>query len=127
MKAMTFCWAPAPMESMATTAATPKIIPSIVRSERNLWLIKFSNPKARSGSHCCRDLGSVMELAFIVTCQDSLGNGTPAGIRGSAALAVGGGTFFRIHESHDRSGCNGAENRAACADLPESELLHFRT
>jgi hypothetical protein len=42
---------------MATTAATPKIIPSIVNNERSLWLAKFSKPKARSGSHCSKDLG----------------------------------------------------------------------
>ena len=36
MNAITSCWAPAPIDSMATTAATPKIIPSMVRSERSL-------------------------------------------------------------------------------------------
>src|SRR5438128_11554001 len=118
MKAMTFCWAPAPMESMATTAATPKIIPSIVRSERNLWLIKFSNPKARSGSHCCRDLGAVMELAFIVTCQDSLGNGTPAGIRGSAALAVGGSTLVRTDDTDECRGRYAGEHHQGLGHAP---------
>ena len=32
--------APSPMESMAITEATPKMIPSIVRNERNLWSVK---------------------------------------------------------------------------------------
>jgi hypothetical protein len=36
MKAMTSCRAPAPIDNIATTAATPKIMPSIVRSDRSL-------------------------------------------------------------------------------------------
>src|SRR5437879_2457432 len=74
MKAMTFCWAPAPMESMATTAATPKIMPSMVRRERNLWLVRFSKPKARSGSHCCRDRGSAMEPALKIISENIQAN-----------------------------------------------------
>ena len=35
MSAITFCRAPAPIESMETTAATPKIIPSMVSSEQS--------------------------------------------------------------------------------------------
>src|SRR5712664_1904271 len=104
MKAMTFCCAPAPIESIATTAATPKIIPSIVRSDRSLWLVRFSNPKTRSGSHCCRDLGSAMELGFIVIVAASMGTGTQVGIRGASALAVAGELFLWIHQSHDCSG-----------------------
>src|SRR5262249_32218523 len=37
--------APAPIESMAITAPTPKIIPSIVRNVRSLWVYRL--PKAR--------------------------------------------------------------------------------
>jgi hypothetical protein len=36
MKAITCCCAPAPIDSIARTAATPKIIPSIVSSVRSL-------------------------------------------------------------------------------------------
>src|SRR6266446_392000 len=125
MKAMTFCWAPAPMESIATTAATPKIIPSMVKRERNLWLVRFSNPKARSGSHCCRDLGSVMELAFMVMPQDSLGRRAQAGSRASTALVVTSGLFLWIHKSDDRSRRNAAEDRAALAHCPDFDFLGF--
>ncbi len=51
MKAITCCCAPAPIDSIATTAATPKIIPSIVRSERSLWTRRLSRPNCRSCSH----------------------------------------------------------------------------
>ena len=50
MKAITCCCAPAPIDSIATTAATPKIIPSIVSSVRSLWRSRFSMLRPRSGS-----------------------------------------------------------------------------
>ena len=49
MNAMTCCCAPAPIDSMATTAATPQIIPSIVRSDRSLCASRFSRPMRTSG------------------------------------------------------------------------------
>ena len=48
--AITCCCAPAPIESIATTAATPKIMPSIVSSERSLWAKRLSTPIASVGS-----------------------------------------------------------------------------
>src|SRR5436190_1276371 len=50
MKAMTCCCAPAPIDSMATTAATPKIIPSIVSSVRSLCRSRLSMLRPTSGS-----------------------------------------------------------------------------
>ena len=50
MKAITCCCAPAPIESMATTAATPKIMPSIVSSVRSLWSRRLSTLRPMSGS-----------------------------------------------------------------------------
>src|SRR5260370_4342496 len=127
MNAMTFCCAPAPMEGIATTAATPKIMTSMVSRERSLWLVRFSNPNTISGSHCCRDLGSVMELGFIVMRWASIGTRTQAGIRASIALAVTGGLFLRIHQSHDRAGRNAVEDRAAFAYCADFDFLHFET
>ena len=49
MNAMTCCCAPAPIESIAITAATPKIIPSIVRTDRSLCARRLSNPCVSSG------------------------------------------------------------------------------
>src|SRR5258708_5529184 len=127
MKAMTFCCAPAPMESMATTAATPKIMPSIVRRERSLWLARFSNPKTRSGSHCCTDLGSAMELGFMVMRRVSRGTRTDARIRASTAFAVALELFLRIDQSHDSSSRQAAKDRAALADRADLDFLHFKS
>ncbi len=49
MNAITSCCAPAPIDSMATTAATPKIMPSIVSSERSLCARRLSSPSRSSG------------------------------------------------------------------------------
>ena len=49
MNAITSCCAPAPIDSIATTAATPKIMPSIVSSERSLWARRLSSPSRSSG------------------------------------------------------------------------------
>ena len=51
MNAMTCCCAPAPIDSIDSTAATPKIIPSIVRTVRSLWTSRLSKLRRRSGSH----------------------------------------------------------------------------
>src|SRR5258708_26200360 len=125
MNAITFCWAPAPMESIATTAATPKIIPNIVRRERSLWLARFSNPKTRSGSHCCRDLGSAMELGFIVMRWASIRTRTQIAIRGATALAVACELFLWIDQSHDRSARNAVDDRAPFAQCAYLDFLHF--
>ena len=37
--------APAPIDIIETTAATPKIIPSIVSSDRSLWTRSVSIPR----------------------------------------------------------------------------------
>src|SRR5690349_13509791 len=37
-------FAPSPIESIDTTAVTPKITPSVVSSERSLWLRRLSRP-----------------------------------------------------------------------------------
>src|SRR6266478_695304 len=127
MKAMTFCCAPAPIESIATTAATPKIMPSMVNKDRSLWLVRFSNPKIRSGSHCCRDLGSAMERGFMVMRRASRGTWTQAGSRASTALAVAAGLFLRIHQSDDSTRRQAAEDRAALADRADFDFLHFKS
>ena len=54
MKASTCCCAPAPMDIIDTTAATPKIIPSIVRSERTLLASSVSIPRLQSTRICNR-------------------------------------------------------------------------
>ena len=54
MKASTCCCAPAPMDIIDTTAATPKIIPSIVRSERTLLASSVSIPRLQSTRICKR-------------------------------------------------------------------------
>ena len=50
MNAITCCCAPAPIDSIATTAATPKIMPSMVSSVRSLWRSRLSTLRPRSGS-----------------------------------------------------------------------------
>ena len=40
--------APAPIDIIETTAATPKIIPSIVSSDRSLWTRSVSTPRSQS-------------------------------------------------------------------------------
>src|SRR5213080_4182052 len=127
MKAMTFCCAPAPMESMATTAATPKIMPSMVRRERSLWLARFSKPKTTSGSHCCSDRGSAKELAFMGVCLTSLRARTDTGIGCVASLLFSGEIFFGIHEGHDRSRRNTIEDRSAFTQRTDFDFLHFET
>src|SRR5438552_407336 len=127
MKAMTFCCAPAPMESMATTAATPKIMPSMVRRERSLWLARFSKPKTTSGSHCCSDRGSAKELGLMGMCLASLGARTETGIGSVASLLFSGAIFLRIHEGHDRSRRNAIEDRPAFTQRADFDFLHFET
>src|SRR5688572_27970572 len=50
MNAIACYSAPAPMESIATTAATPKIIPSIVSRARSLWERRLSRPSRSSSA-----------------------------------------------------------------------------
>src|SRR2546430_2786942 len=127
MKAMTFCCAPAPMESMATTAATPKIMPSMVRRERSLWLARFSKPNTTSGSHCCSDRGSAMELAFMGVCLASIGTRTETGIGSVASLFFSGEIFLGIHEGDDSSRRNAIEDRPAFTQRTYFDFLHFET
>src|SRR5882762_1106716 len=127
MKAMTFCCAPAPMESMATTAATPKIMPSMVRRERSLWLARFSKPKTRSGSHCCSDLGSVMELGFMGARLASIGARTETGIGSAASLFFSGGILLGIDERDDSSRRNAIKDRSAFTQRADFDFLHFET
>ena len=49
MNAITSCCAPAPIDSIAMTAATPKIMPIIVSSERSLCARRLSKPRRSSG------------------------------------------------------------------------------
>src|SRR5580704_11593754 len=98
MNAITFCCAPAPIESIATTAATPKIIPNMVSNDRSLWLAKFSRPKARSGSHCSRDLDGAMEVRFIDVRFVSIGTRAQAGSGATALFRLPGAFLFGIHE-----------------------------
>src|SRR5690348_9127642 len=48
---ISFC-APAVMDSIATTAPTPKIMPSIVSRLRSLWANRLANPIFNSGRTC---------------------------------------------------------------------------
>ena len=64
MNAMTSCCAPAPIDSMATTAATPKIMPIIVSSERSLCARRLSSPRRSSGRKS--DVVPLMRVATMV-------------------------------------------------------------
>src|SRR5262252_5040714 len=48
---ISFC-APAVIESMATTAPTPKIMPSMVSRLRSLWAKRLASPIFSSGRMC---------------------------------------------------------------------------
>ena len=74
MNAITCCWAPAPIDSIATTAATPKIMPSIVSSERSLWMRRLSRPSCRSCSHVPRVGIRILNEG----CHDTTGLAAPA-------------------------------------------------
>src|SRR5690348_8650226 len=52
MKLIISFWAPAVMESMATTAPTPKIMPSMVRRLRSLCAKRLASPIFNSGMIC---------------------------------------------------------------------------
>ena len=54
MKAITCCCAPAPIDSIASTAATPKIMPSIVKRVRSLCASRLSTLRCNSGIHRLR-------------------------------------------------------------------------
>src|ERR1700675_1968823 len=125
MKAITFCCAPAPMESMATTAATPNIIPSMVRRERSLWLAKFSKPKARSGSHCSRDLDSAMEVRFMGVRFVSVDTRTQGRTCTAAFFRLPCAFLFRIHQRYNRSDGEAVEDRPSFAEGADFYFLDF--
>src|SRR5689334_21638181 len=52
---ISFC-APAVIESMATTAPTPKIMPSMVSKLRSLWAKRLASPIFNSGMICERPM-----------------------------------------------------------------------
>src|ERR1019366_10014554 len=52
MKLIICFWAPAVMESMATTAPTPKIMPSMVSRLRSLCAKRLASPIFNSGRMC---------------------------------------------------------------------------
>src|SRR5690349_4476546 len=126
MKAITFCCAPAPMESMATTAATPKIIPSMVSRERSLWLARFSKPKARSGIHCASDLGSARERVFIVRETASFGARAHRRTR-TFFLGLFGATRFRIDQRHHGPRLDALNDCASFAERAELNFLLLET
>ena len=86
MNAMTCCCAPAPIDSIATTAATPKIMPSIVSSERSLWTRRLSSPSCRScipEPNC--DLGSRRNAVITEPAPGCTGPALPAPVFASAS------------------------------------------
>src|ERR1051325_9795301 len=127
MKAITFCCAPAPMESIATTAATPKIIPSIVSNDRSLCVAKFSIPNRRSGSHCASDFGDINELSFIALGDTSLRHSADRRTSSSACLGISCGFLFGIHQSHHGSRRDSFENRSHLAQRPYFHFLRFES
>src|SRR5438093_126172 len=123
-KRLSFAAAPRTHTGAAASFSEPsKKRPSVTRR----WLVRFSNPKTISGSHCCRDLGSAMELGFIVMRRVSIGTGTQAGIRASTALAVAAELFLRIHQSNDSSRRQATEDCPALADRADFDFLHFKS
>src|SRR5215469_639947 len=126
MKAITFCCAPAPMDSMATTAATPKIMPSMVSSERSLWLARFSKPRARSGSHCARDLGSAREPVLIFE-ETALFHARTRGRPRVARFGLFRCAGLRIDQRHDRARLNAFEDGASFAERADLDLLCLET
>src|SRR5215467_6741124 len=132
MNAMTFCCAPSPMESIATTAATPKIMPSIVRSERSLWLERFSKPSRRSGSHCTRARASGMTSEVLISRASSLrGRSICASTYRRPRRFVRFGFLCRsrfwIHKSNDRSRGNAGKNGAPFTQRAHLHFLRFKS
>src|SRR5207249_11916377 len=95
---------------MATTAATPKIIPSMVSSERSLWLARFSKPRATSGSHCARDLGSARE-PVVIFAQTALFHTRTRGRPRVARFGLFGCAGLRIDQRDHRARLNRSEER----------------
>src|SRR6201981_421945 len=110
------------MDSMATTAATPKIIPSMVSSERSLWLARFSKPRARSGSHCARDLDAAREPVLIFE-ETALFYTRTRGRPGVARFGLFRCAGLRIDQRHDRARLNALEDGAAVAERADLDLL----
>src|SRR5437879_9131036 len=115
------------MKSKQKKTETHKIMPSMVRRERSLWLAMFSKPNTTSGSHCCSDRGSAMELVFMGVCLASVGTRTETGIGSVASLLFSGEIFLGIHEGHDGSRRNAIKDRSAFAQRTDFDFLHFET
>src|SRR5688500_4589067 len=96
MNAITCCWAPAPIDSMATTAATPKIMPSMVNSDRSLWTRRLSKPSCRSCSQVPSSEFGSRSRAFT-----ELGPGS--GLQGPCAPATLSFSGQRIAQRHLRT------------------------
>ena len=66
MKASTCCCAPAPIDIIDTTAATPKIMPSMVSSDRILLAISVSSPRLQSTRICSRAESSKYDASDVI-------------------------------------------------------------
>src|SRR5437016_1220597 len=124
MKAITFCCAPAPIDNMATTAATPKIMPSMVSRERSLCVARFSRPRNRSGSHCVSVRGSAKERVFMVGRIASFCARTQCRTR-AAHFGLFGSTGFRINQRHHGARLEAFQDRASSAERADLDLLRF--
>src|SRR6266566_4612168 len=111
---------------MATTAATPKIIPSMVSSERSLWLARFSKPRATSGSHCARDLGSARE-PVVIFAQTALFHTRTRGRPRVARFGLFGCAGLRIDQRDHRARLNAFEDGATFAERADLDLLCLET
>src|SRR6266566_1182958 len=111
---------------MATTAATPKIIPSMVSSERSLWLARLSKPRARSGSHCARDLGSAKEPVLIFE-EAALFHTRTGGRPPIARFGLFRCAGLRIDQRHHRARLNAFEDGAAFAQRADLDFLCLET
>src|SRR5215472_14727387 len=110
------------MDSMATTAATPKIIPSMVSSERSLWLARFSKPRARSGSHCARDLDAAKEPVLIFE-ESALFHTWTGGRPRVARFGLFRCAGLRTDQRHHRARLNAFEDGASFAERADLDLL----
>ena len=82
MNAMTCCCAPAPIDSMAITAATPKIMPSIVSARSQLVRAQIVEPLLELGQH--------VEAATRVAADGEGGDGRVAHFTGPDAAPLFG-------------------------------------
>src|SRR5437016_14025165 len=109
---------------MATTAATPKIIPSMVSSERSLWLARFSKPRATSGSHCARDPGSARE-PVVIFAQTALFHTRTRGRPRVARFGLFGCAGLRIDQRDHRARVDAFEVVASFAERAGLDVLWF--